>query len=196
VRLDKLSELLGDQIEVEWKSFLLRPEAKAPNQEKFVEYTKSWLNPADQEPDARFTVWASDESQPTSSVPAQVAYKAVVELAPDRADDYHHRLLTAYFTDNRNISDSETLLDLAEEVGIDRAALAEVAEKNQELLTKMVIDEHNGAVQSDVSAVPTVVFEHAFGVPGAQPVETYQRLVERIAEKKAVLRLGSAEPES
>ncbi len=185
MRLDKLAENLGDQIELEWKSFLLRPEPKTPNQEKFVEYTKSWLNPDEQEPDADFNVWASNESQPSSSIPAQVAHKAVSALAPDRADDYHHRLLTAYFTENRNISDATTLLDLAEEIGIDREALESVARDNQESFTKMVIDEHNNAIQSNVTAVPTVVFEHAFAVPGAQPVETYERLVERIAEKKA-----------
>lgn len=188
MRLDKLAEELGDKIDVEWKTFLLRPEApKTTDHDKFVEYTKSWLNPAEQEPDTTFTVWASDEAQPQSSVPAQVAHKAVSALAPDRADDYHHRLLTAYFTENRNIGDAETLLDLAAEIGIDRDALETVARENQESFTKMVIDEHNRAIQSNVTAVPTVVFENSFALPGAQPVETYERLVERIAEKKAEL---------
>jgi len=192
VRLDKLIDKIGDQIQVEWKTFLLRPEApKTTNREKFVEYTKSWLNPAEQEPDAEFTVWASDEDQPSSSVPAQVAHKAVATVAPDRAQDYHDRLLAAYFTENRNIGDAETLLDLAAEIGIDRDELENHARENQESLTQSVIDEHNAAIQSGVTAVPTVVFEHSFAVPGAQPVETYERLVERIAEKKAELQLGS-----
>ncbi len=188
MRLDQLVEEVGDQIEVEWKTFLLRPEApKTTNREKFVEYTKSWLNPGEQEPETTFNVWASDEDQPSSSVPAQVAHKAVAAMAPERADDYHHRLLTAYFTENRNISDADTLLDLAADIGIDRDALEAVARENQQSFTKMVIDEHNAAIQSNVTAVPTVVFENSFAVPGAQPVETYQRLVERIAEKKAEL---------
>lgn len=185
MRLDKLADSLGDQITIEWKSFLLRPEApKTTDHDKFVEYTKSWLNPAEQEPETEFTVWASDETQPQSSVPAQVAHKAVTALAPERAYDYHHRLLTAYFTENQNIGDEDTLLDLAEEIGIDRDALETVARENQESFTKMVIDEHNTAIQSSVTAVPTIVFEHAFAVPGAQPVETYERLVERINEKR------------
>lgn len=184
MRLDKLVEQVGDRITIEWKSFLLRVEPKTGDREKFIEYTKSWLNPGEQEPDASFTVWASNEGQPPSSVPAQVAHKAVRAFAPDRADDYHHRLLTAYFSENRNIGESDVLLDLAEEIGIDREGLATIARDNHDAFSKMVIDEHNNAIQSNVTAVPTVVFEHAFAVPGAQPIETYERLIERIEEKK------------
>ena len=187
MRLDKLAESMGDRIKMEWKSFLLRPEPKTGDHASFVEYTKSWLRPGEAEPDTNFTVWASDESQPESSMPAQVAHKAVTALAPELADDYHHRLLSAYFTENQNIGDNETLLKLAAEVGIDRDALETIASENQESFTKMVIDEHNQAIQSSVTAVPTVVFQESFAVPGAQPVEAYERLVDRIAEKLAEL---------
>ena len=185
MRLDKLAEKVGARITMEWKSFLLRVEPKTGDRDKFIEYTKSWLNPGEQEPDANFTVWSSQASQPLSSVPAQVAHKAVNAFAPEQANDYHHRLLIAYFTENQNIGDSDVLLDLAEEIGIDRVGLETVARENADAFNKMVIDEHNNAIQSNVTAVPTVVFEHAFAVPGAQPVETYERLIERIEEKKA-----------
>lgn len=185
MRLDEVKRQLGDRVAIEWKSFLLRVEPKTGDREKFIEYTKSWLNPAEQEPATNFTLWSSDEDQPSSSVPAQVAHKAVTQLDPDKAMDYHHRLLTAYFTENRNIADSETLLDLAAEVGVDRDALAELARDQQDVLAAQVIEEHNGAINAQVTAVPTVVLEHAFGVPGAQPVETYIRLIERIEEKRS-----------
>lgn len=185
MRIDKLIEEMGDRIELTWRSFLLRVEPKTGDRDRFVEYTKSWLNPAEQEPDAHFTVWASDEGQPESSVPAHVAHKAVVALDPTMAMDYHHRLLRGYFTENRNIGDSEVLLDLAADIGIDRDALAEVATARRDEFTQLVIDEHNAALQNQVTAVPTAVFEGAFAVPGAQPVETYVRLIERIEEKKA-----------
>jgi len=183
VRLDQLAEELGERINIEWKTFLLRVEPTTPDREKFVEYTKSWLRPAEQEPATAFTVWASDEEQPLSSVPAQVAHKSVVAFAPDRARDYHDRLLRAYFTENQNIGDSETLLNLAEEIGIDRAGLEEVARERQEEFTQAVIEEHNMALESGINAVPSVVFDHAFAVPGAQPVETYRQLIERMEEK-------------
>ena len=54
MRLDQLEERMGDAISVEWRSFLLRPEPKTPDQEKFVEYTRSWLRPAEMEPATDF----------------------------------------------------------------------------------------------------------------------------------------------
>ena len=183
MRLDQLAEELGDRITIEWKTFLLRVEPTTPDREEFIEYTKSWLRPAEQEPAAEFTVWASDEEQPLSSVPAQVAHKTVTAFAPDQAREYHDRLLRAYFTENQNIGDSDTLLDLAAEIGIDRAGLEQVARDRQEEFTQEVIAEHNMALESGINAVPSVVFDHAFAVPGAQPVETYKQLIERMEEK-------------
>lgn len=185
MRLDKLVEEMGDRIEITWRSFLLRVEPKTGDRDKFIEYTKSWLNPAEQEPEAHFTVWASDESQPSSSIPAHVAHKAVTLVSPERAMDFHHRLLRAYFTENRNIAESDVLLALVADIGVDRDAVAEVATMRREELTQAVIDEHNLALQSQVTAVPTAMFEGTFPVPGAQPLETYMRIVERIEEHKA-----------
>lgn len=184
MRLDEVQEHFGDQLTIDWKSFLLRVEPKTENREAFIAYTKSWLNPAEQEPRTNFTLWASDEDQPPSSVPAQVAHKAVASLDPDAAMPYHHALLTAYFTDNRNIGDPETLLDIAAEIGVDRDVLQALVAEKQDDFAQVVIVEHNAALQLQVQAVPTVVLDGGFAIPGAQPAETYIRLVERIQEKR------------
>lgn len=189
MRLDKLVEMMGDRIELTRRAFLLRGEPKTGDRDEFIEYTKSWLNPAAQEPEATFTVWASDEAQPGSSLPAQVAYKAVEAVAPERAKEYHDRLLRGYFAENRNIGESDVLLELAEDIGIARDAVSDVATNRRDELTQTVIDEHNSAIQRQVTAVPTVLFEGTFAVPGAQPVETYVRLVERIEQNKVSGRL-------
>ena len=185
MRLDELQEQMGDRIEVDWKSFLLRAEPKTEDREQFIEYTKSWLRPAEMEPKAAFTVWASDEDQPSSSIPAQVAFKTVEAIAPKLAKAYHDRLMTAYFTENRNIADSDVLIELAVEVGVDADELAEAGRSRREELTQQVIDEHNNAMANNVTGIPTVLFEDQFPVPGAQPVMTYVELVERIEEHLA-----------
>lgn len=184
MRLDKLAAQMGDRLEINWRSFLLRVEPKTGDREKFIRYTQSWENPASQEPDANFTVWSSGDAQPSSSIPAHVAHKAVSIVAPDRAMDYHRRLLRAYFTENRNIANSDVLLGLVESIGVDVDAVAAVAADQRDQLTQVVIDEHNSALESQVTAVPTVVFEGTFAVPGAQPVETYARFVEQIEAVK------------
>jgi len=185
VRLDEVTRHFGDRVQLEWKSFLLRVEPKTDDREAFIRYTDSWLNPAEQEPATDFNVWASDEDQPPSSVPAQVAHKAVGVLDSEASMPYHHALLTAYFTDNRNIGDPETLLDVAAEIGLDRAALKTLIEERQDDFAHQVIVEHNAALQLQVNAVPTVVLDGGFAIPGAQPAEAYIRLVERIEEKRA-----------
>ena len=185
MRLDEVTETLGDRVQLEWKTFLLRVEPKTDDHEAFVEYTKSWLRPAEMEPRTNFTLWASDEGQPPSSVPAQVAHKMVTSMDSEASLPYHHALLKAYFTDNRNIGDAETLLDIAAETGIDRDALVSLAEERQEEFTQRVIVEHNAALQLQVNAVPTVVLDGGLAIPGAQPAEAYIRLIERIEEKRA-----------
>ena len=180
MRLDRLSEHFGDRIEVDWKSFLLRVEPKTGDRDRFVEYTKSWLRPGELEPEAKFTVWASDEEQPASSIPAQVAFKTVEAIAPDLSKPYHDRLLRGYFTENRNIGNSDVLVELAIDVGVDADALEAAGRDRRDELTQIVIDEHNDAISHNVTGIPTVLFEGQFPVPGAQPLTTYIDIVERI----------------
>lgn len=171
---------MGDRITVEWKSFLLRAEPKTDDHDAFVEYTTSWLRPAEMEAEAHFTVWASAESQPDSSIPAQVAFKTVEAIAPELAKPFHDRLMTAYFTENRNISNSDVLMELAGDVGVDTAALEEAGRSRRDEFTQLVIDEHNSAMSHNVTGIPTVLFENQFPVPGAQPLAAYVDIVERI----------------
>ena len=107
------------------------------------------------------------------------------ERWPEHAHAYHRRLLTGYFTENRNIADSSVLLELAGDVGVDPDEFAAAAGERTEAVTQEVIEEHNAAIESGVTAVPTVVFEDTFPVPGAQPVDTYERMVEAIVTHRA-----------
>ena len=93
--------------------------------------------------------------------------------------------MEAYFGENRDISDAGELMELAVEVGVDRDAFGASLASHEHEVVQEVITEHNAAIQSEITAVPTVVFANAFGVPGAQPTETYARIVERINERRA-----------
>jgi len=171
---------MGDRITIEWRSFLLRVEPKTTDHDKFVEYTRSWLRPAEMEPRAHFTVWASDAPPPSSSLPAQVAAKTMELHDPESVFGYHRALLTAYFTDNRDISDLDVLADIAAECGVARAGFVAAFTEHNQALTRAVIDDHNSAIESGVTAVPTVVINNMMPVPGAQEVDAYQTWIERI----------------
>ena len=75
-RLKALKEEFGDDLELEFKTYLLRPRPEERDLEKFMRYTQSWMRPAS-EPDApTFRVWETTEGPPTHSVPAQLVAKA------------------------------------------------------------------------------------------------------------------------
>jgi predicted DsbA family dithiol-disulfide isomerase len=185
VRLDQLEERMGDAISIVWKSFLLRPEPQTPDQAKFVEYTKSWLRPAEMEPATEFRVWATDNLQPTSSVPPHLAAKALELIAPESGRAFHRRLLSAYFTENRTISDWDVLYTLAEDVGVEGIALGAVVEEQGSALTQTVIDEHNEALSNGINAVPTTLIAGVLPVAGAQDVDTFERWITRLIDNQS-----------
>ena len=184
MRVDELSRRFGDLIRIEWKAFLLRPEAKERDQEKFVAYTESWLRPAALEPAAVFQTWATTNPAPTGSLPAHVAAKAMAGFAPEAADAFHRRLLGAYFTENRTISDWSVLGEVAAEVGVERDSFLSIAREQEPSLAALVIEEHNSAIQSGVTAVPTIVIDDVLPVQGAQDIATYEVWINRLIDHR------------
>lgn len=184
MRVDELKRRMGDTIDVQWKSFLLRTEPKTSSLEKFTRYTESWARPAEMEPDAKFTTpWASGATPPSSSFPAQMAWKASAAFGDEAQQRYHHALLDAYFVQNRNISDGPVLAEIAHECDIDKDEFVALFTEQHDSLRDIVAQEHNDAIGRGITAVPTVVLGEAFPVPGAQDVETYERLVERMIDR-------------
>ena len=90
-------------------------------------------------------------------------------------------IMDAYFTNGKNIGDIEVLGDCAESAGLSR----------QEALDFLASDALVGEVQAEiaeasefgVTAVPTFIINGQWSVPGAQDVEMFERIIERILEK-------------
>lgn len=189
MRWRRLEEEYGDKIELQWKSFLLRPAPQptgdpAAALEKFRRYTVSWRRVA-ADPDAgEFQVWQSDEGPPSHSVPPHLVSKAAFRLGKDAFESLHDRLMRAYFKENRDISDNEVLLGLWLDVGLDAAAFAAV--RDPELL-QAVTDDHNEALACGVTGVPAVrLADDPTATVGAHPIERYRSWIERtIAQREA-----------
>lgn len=185
MRLDELTRRFGESISLEWRAFLLRPESKERDRDKFVDYTRSWKRPAATEPAAVFTTpWQSDAPAPRGSMPAHVAARTVADITADLYDPYHHRLLVAYFTENRDISDWQVLGDLAAEVGVDRSEFLTLADEQQRAHVEAIIAEHNDAIEQGITAVPTVVLDDVLPVPGAQEVEAFEHWIQRLIDRR------------
>ena len=180
MRLDRLKEKYGDRVEIEWKAFMLRTGPRDWERQDFLNYTQSWMRPKEMEPELDFTVWATDDPQPHSSIEAHVAFKVLEELAPDNAKAFHDRIMRAYFVENRDISNAELLTGFAVDVGVDADAFSEAMVDRSEAMAELVFAEHESARAHEVTGIPTVVFEGQYPVSGAQPLETYEDFVEKI----------------
>ncbi len=158
------------------------------SREKFVRYSQNWSKMAELEPRTTFNPWTmeSPNEPPTSSLPAQVAYKIIEANWPNRAADAHRSLLEAYFVDNRTISDWDVLTDIAVEIGISRDEFGAMVAEQRQRMAQLVIDEHNSAIDEGVTAVPTVVINNVLPVPGAQDAESYIAWIQRLVERQNV----------
>ena len=188
VRLARLEEEFGDRLQLEFRSWLLRPQprrrATGPEDlEKFRAYTRSWLRPAGEEDAGEFRVWEGDAGPPSHSVPPHRVAKAAAELGGDAFRRMHRRLLRAYFAENLDVTDPETLHRLWQEAGLPAGDFQR--HEAPELLDK-VLAEHAEAQELGVTGVPTVMLAHQrIPVLGALPLETWRRWLHRALDGDA-----------
>lgn len=92
-------------------------------------------------------------------------------------------LFEAHFNRRRQIGDHGVLLDVADSVGLDRAA-AEAALASEEWAHKVRAEER-AAWDFNITGVPAMIVENKFMIPGAQPPEAYADALRRVAQKTA-----------
>ena len=127
-------------------------------------------------------MWSTDEPPPSHSLPPNVAGKAAARQGREAFDRYHHALLDAYFHANRNITDVENLVRIAEETGLDVGAFVE-AMQDRSLIDAVVAD-HRLAVESGITGVPAVIVDGRWKITGAVDREIYRAVVtKRLADE-------------
>lgn len=92
-------------------------------------------------------------------------------------------LFAAHFTEGRDISQEDVLLDVAVAVGLDRA----------EAQTAFTTEMHGNAVraqeqiwaQNGISGVPTMIFNEKYVVSGAQGPQNYAQLLQKVIAEAA-----------
>lgn len=90
------------------------------------------------------------------------------------------RLFKAYFENGEDIGDRTVLLDIAEGVGMDRAMTERLLNSDADLEDIRARDAH--ARERGVSGVPTFVLANTHVVPGAQPPELWNQVLDELAE--------------
>lgn len=107
--------------------------------------------------------------------PSRLAQELATWAVREGVFAIHDALFRAYFVDGKNIGDVDTLVAVAESVGLSGAGARRVLEERTE---KAAVDADWQRVRAmGVSSVPTFV-ANGYGVVGAQPYEVLERLVE------------------
>jgi predicted DsbA family dithiol-disulfide isomerase len=102
-------------------------------------------------------------------------------------DRMKERLLRAYFTEGELISDHETLVALALEVGLPEAEVRETVAGDR--YADAVRDDERTASALGISAVPTFVVDRALAASGAHPPEALLGLLRQGWEASAAERV-------
>lgn len=119
MRLRRVEAEFGDDVRLDWRTYLLRPHPDPTRTlEQFRAYTRSWLRPAAEPDTGTFHVWEGGAGPPSHSVPPHLVSKAAATLGPDAFEAIHERLLHAYFAENRDVTDPDTLRAVWREAGL------------------------------------------------------------------------------
>ena len=98
--------------------------------------------------------------------------------------DMTERLLRAYFEDGRHLGPLDVLADIGAEAGFSRADVLRSLESD-EFLADVRADQAQAAGYG-ISGVPFFVFEHKYGVSGAQEPAVFRNVLDTVAaEAKA-----------
>ncbi len=164
-------------MEVVWKSFMLRPSPHPRSLEEHREYTRNWMTPAAQPEAGSFTVWATEDSPPSHSVPALVAGKAAATFGEEAFRRFHIGVMVAYFEENRTISDAGVLEDVAGKAGIPVEEFRDRLRTGGREFEDEVFAEHAEAVSLGVTGIPSVVVDDALLIPGAVGKDVYRQVI-------------------
>lgn len=88
------------------------------------------------------------------------------------------RLFQAHFTESQRIDDHETLVRLAEEIGLNPDEVSEVLKHN--LYSDEVRADEREAQMLGVRGVPFFVINRKYAISGAQPTEVFLRALQKV----------------
>ena len=98
--------------------------------------------------------------------------------------DLKRALFAAYFTEGRNPSDREVLIDVATQAGLDPQRAGEILDSD--LYAQEVQAREEFYTRQGIHAVPSVIVNDKYLIQGGQPAEAFEQVLRQIAaEPKA-----------
>ncbi|MEH3115328.1 DsbA family oxidoreductase [Pedobacter terrae] len=182
-----------NEIEVDWKSFQLNPEYHNTNNETVYDYlSRSKGMPVEQ---AKQMTKQVEEMAANAgltidfnkNIPANTfnAHRLIHLAAKHNLQDLaEEKLFEAHFVNSKNIGETDILVDLAVEIGLDQDEATAVLNSNEfaEAVRYDIYESQNLGIRG----VPYFVMNRKYGVSGAQPVQAFtDALTQSFTEWKA-----------
>lgn len=175
-----------NDIEIEWKSFLLSPELKTDPTKNIHQFLAEHKNISLEEAKGMNDyvtnmaaqaglIYDFDRAIPANSFNAHRFLHFAKKYG--RQNEAEEMLFKAYFTEGKNIDDAQTLMLIAIELGLDANILAE--DMNNGAYTNDVIADVNEAQQLGVRGVPFFVFNRKYAVSGAQDSDAFLETLQK-----------------
>ena len=185
-RLNKAIEEMGlaNDVEIEWHPFELNPNMPSEGQniqehlaEKYgatpEQQKESQAHMAEAGEELGFTFDYYDDMRIVNTLDAHVLLEYAKDF--DKQTELKMRLTTAYFSERKDVSKRDVLLEALQEVGLDAEKglqLLDEDEKRYEVKSKIAYWQNLG-----VNSVPTIVFDKKSAVTGAQPVHIFKKVL-------------------
>jgi predicted DsbA family dithiol-disulfide isomerase len=104
-------------------------------------------------------------------------------LTQNRGDAYHDAVADAYWLQAQSIDNREVLADIAESVGLERAAFMSALDTPE--YDQAVEAEIAWARANEISGVPALVFDEKYLVVGAQPYPALEQVLQQCEAEAA-----------
>jgi predicted DsbA family dithiol-disulfide isomerase len=175
-----------DEIEVEWKSFQLDPTIQyqpGKNINQFLAEHKGISVQRAKEMNDYVTNMAAAEGLQYNFDKAVVANSfdahrfSHLASKHGKGDAAEEALFKAYFTEGKNISDHETLVQLGTDIGLDSAEVKEALDNKA--YANEVRNDIAEAETLGVRGVPFFVLDRKYAVSGAQSAEAFHQALEQ-----------------
>jgi predicted DsbA family dithiol-disulfide isomerase len=192
-----LTSLAGEiEAEVRWRPFELNPNMPAEGEDMAAHILRKYGRAPDAASTGQMVAMAERagydmryrgaEPEPERRLRNTfLAHKllrwALVAAGPEAQTRLKLALFDAYFQQRRDVSDRTVLLDVAADVGLNRAA-AEAA-LDDETLAQEVRQEELEARGAEINAVPAMIINGRYLIPGAQEPETYANVLRKAVER-------------
>ncbi|MEC2074881.1 DsbA family oxidoreductase [Metabacillus fastidiosus] len=180
-----------NEVDILFKSFELDPNASRDIQlsiheilaKKYgmsIEKAKAMNASVGQQAAAAGLTFEFDNMKPTNTFDAHRLAK--LAESKGKGKEMTEQLLKAYFTDSEHIGNHDTLLKIAEEVGLNREEAKSVLESDD--FAEHVRADEMEAREIGVQGVPFFVINRKYAISGAQPVEVFGDTLQKVWEEE------------